>query len=480
MLGEKGRRTVYALFGVLFLISVAMVAHLKPRHEAMIRSQSAAASPLEQNYQSQDPAFNETPFQALLPMLMGFREVVASLMWVQADDLFHRGEYGPILGLVRRIALIDPHNLDVYATGAWHMAYNFMDRRLVDDGVRFLEEGVRNNPHVYDLYFELGYMHYDKTRDYPQAAHWYDLGRFKPTTTGKEYAPLYVWGAYAHALVKEGNVDAALPAFRQAYDKAIEELKADPDNFSSRNNMYANRHNLYMNRRRINEREATWAEWRGNAAEAERLWRANVDLAHEYLKDEQRPDIRDKDLPEAQYNAERVRAGKLRHGAPRDLHFDFTWKRVGPRHIVIDGTCDILSLGRVTVIFKDVDYEQRAAQGLRYKMDNGTFYLDHLVQVKDGKFHYELHLDRDPADMDRPASSIFPLKSDRYELSVIFNPRFQSNEVQDRTGWNGEGMTTGNPAYVREDASRAGRLLGQERPLRTLQKTVILGKEDIV
>ena len=31
-----------------------------------------------------------TPFQSLLPVMLGFREVVASLLWVQADDLFHR------------------------------------------------------------------------------------------------------------------------------------------------------------------------------------------------------------------------------------------------------------------------------------------------------------------------------------------------------------------------------------------------------
>ena len=99
--------------------------------------------------------------------------------------LSKRGEYEPILRMVRLITTIDPHQIDVYATGAWHMAYNFMDKRLIEDGVRFLEEGCRNNRNVYDLFFELGYMHYDKSKNYPEAAHWYYEGRSKPTTWGK-------------------------------------------------------------------------------------------------------------------------------------------------------------------------------------------------------------------------------------------------------------------------------------------------------
>jgi hypothetical protein len=98
--------------------------------------------------------------------------------------------------------------------------------------------------------------------------------------------------------------------------------------------------------------------------------------------------------------------------------------------------------------------------------------------VKNGKFSYDLRLNDDPADMGRPADRIFPLKSDEYELAVIFDPRMQSNETQDRFGWNGEGLN--DSRYLKVDPGRTGRVMGQPRPLRYLQKTVILRRSDIV
>src|SRR5215212_12158054 len=132
-----------------------------------------------------------TPLQALAPALLGFREVAASLLWVKTDDYFHRGEYEPILRLVRLITTIDPHQIDVYATGAWHMAYNFMDKRLIPEGINFLAEGTKHNPTVYDLFFEAGYTHMDKTKDFPAAIGWYDQAVTKLTTEGKP-RPMYV------------------------------------------------------------------------------------------------------------------------------------------------------------------------------------------------------------------------------------------------------------------------------------------------
>jgi hypothetical protein len=481
MLSQTGRQKVWALFVVLLLASWGLAKHLEPGHLDYLSAQKAVADPQEKISQSGNEVIDDTPFQALMPMLLGLREVVASLMWVQADDLFHRGEYRPILGLVRRIALIDPHNLDVYATGAWHMAYNFLDRRLVDDGVQFLREGVRNNPHVYDLFFELGYMNYDKTKNFPEAARWYNEGRFKPTTTGKPHAPLYVWAAYCHALQREADIDAAIRGWQEARAASERELKADPKGFVANNSNAAARHNLYMIQRRLNEREATWLEWQGRQPEALAFWKRNIALAEAYLKNEPgRADIRDQDLPTAKQNVERVAAGDLHRGKPRDLHFDFTWKRIKPRVIRVQGTVDILANGRVTIYLKDRDYEQRAARGLDYKMANATLYLDNLVHVGEGKFQLDLKLDQDPAEMGRNATDVFPLKSDQYELGVIFNPRVQSHEVQDRLGWNGEGLTNHIKEYIREDPTRSGTILGQKRPLRYLQKTVILQRGDIV
>src|SRR5207302_675319 len=109
-----------------------------------------------------------------------------------------------IIAMVKQIVLIDPHQIDVYATGAWHMAYNFMDKRLIQNGVEFLDQGCTNNTSVYDLYFELGYMHYDKTKDFAQSVEAYRTSSAKGTTTGKSDAPAYVRHQLAHAMEKLG------------------------------------------------------------------------------------------------------------------------------------------------------------------------------------------------------------------------------------------------------------------------------------
>jgi len=485
MLNRDGRTRVLGLFAALLVASMLLAHDLRPKHEDYVEA-SQPKKITEQIDPYQRQIAGGTPFQALLPVMMGFREVIASLMWVQADDLFHRGEYEPILHLVREIAAIDPHNLDVYATGAWHMAYNFMDRRLIEDGVDFLAQGIENNPQVYDLFFEMGYMHYDKTKNYPEAEKYYDIARFKPTTTGKPRAPMYVDSAYCHSLERQGRIDDAIVAWKASDHLARATASEERDAYTAQAGQATTRHNLYMAERRLNEREATWLEWQGKQPEALAYWEKNVELARDFLKGEPgQKQIRDTDLPLAQANVERVRSGQLRRGGPKDLHFDYTWKRVSPRRILVEGHMDMVGLARITVILRDVDYDRRAHNPnlsrdsqLGYKMQNATLWLDNLVQVRDGKFRHEVKLDEDPADMDRPAASIFPLKSDQYELSVILNPRYQAADVQDRFGWNGEGLADDH--YVKVDPGRSGVVAGHRRPLRYIEKTVILKRSQIV
>ena len=112
------------------------------------------------------------PSQFVVGTIIGFREVVAGLLWVRANDFFHSGNYEAIVPLTRMITWLDPHQIDVYCTGAWHLAYNFVDSaqradwRYLAPAMKFLEEGVANNPGVYDPAFELGFvMHYMKAQN---------------------------------------------------------------------------------------------------------------------------------------------------------------------------------------------------------------------------------------------------------------------------------------------------------------------------
>ena len=69
----------------------------------------------------------------LLFALIGFRELVAGILWVRADSFFDTGNYDAILPIVRVVTILDPHQLDVYATGMWHIGYNFTDEEQRSD-----------------------------------------------------------------------------------------------------------------------------------------------------------------------------------------------------------------------------------------------------------------------------------------------------------------------------------------------------------
>src|SRR4051794_25470117 len=206
MMRAGTRTAVIAATAVLFLLCMGLGDILTVRHKEYEQTPDT-----------------RTPIQALAPALLGFRQVAASLLWVKTDDYFHRGEYEPILRMVRLITTIDPHQIDVYTTGAWHMSYNFMDKRLIRTGLEFLEDGVTNNPSIYDLYFESGWTNVDKMKNYPRAIDWYNIASTKGTTDGKTLPPAFTWHQLAIAHERAGDIDGALKQWEKTLDRENKE-----------------------------------------------------------------------------------------------------------------------------------------------------------------------------------------------------------------------------------------------------------------
>lgn len=480
MRDPRQRRAVLALMAGCLVASAVLSEVLRPGHTQYLAASRAMQVGNSQDVEVQKSVLRDTPFSALVPTLFGVREVMASLMWVRADDYFHKGEYRPIISMVRQITAIDPHQVDVYATGAWHMAYNFMDKRLIDDGVDFLQEGCKNNDTIYDLFFELGYMHYDKTKNFPEAVAAYRTSSEKGRTTGIPYAPAYVRHQLAHAMEKMGDIDMCVDQWRKNVEKS-EELVSEhkeQEMGAAGANTAAARHNLYITERRRNERLAAVAERNKDQAGALKLWQANVTLAEDWLKVFPGHGDVTKDLTVARNNVDRVRAGKLNANNPSNMDLKVTIKRVAPKKLAITGSIDVLNLSRVDILFRDKDYAERAKRGFDFKMNECTLESER-VSVNKGQFKYLLNLDRDPAEMDRAPTEVYPLKSRQYEVVVAFNPRLQAAFIQDRYGWNGEGLT-GPKGQLVEDNTRAGKLNGKSYPLRLIQRTFPLTRDDVV
>ena len=478
MMNQSKRPQVWIMAVVFLLLSAVLTEVLRPGYAEYYHAATMRRPGDFRDDTGSRSVASGTAFQTLLPTFLGIREVIASLMWVRADDYFHRGEYKPILVMVHEITAIDPHQLDVYATGAWHMAYNFMDKRLIEDGVRFLDEGCRNNQEVYDLFFERGYMHYDKTKNYPEAVVAYRESSIKGQSSGVDHAPAYVRHQLAHALEKMGDIDQCVKQWETNVAASTEESKVMKDQYGPMSpNLQAAYHNLYITERRRNERMATLAETAGNRAEALRLRQANVALADKWIAENRADANIHKDREDQLVQVERLQKGKLNPAPPTDLDLHFTVTRVSPRLLEVAGTINALDLSRIHVQFQDKDYDAIRNHGLDYKMANGSLEWDD-TSIRQGKFNYKLKLNRDPAEMDRAPSDIYPLKSDQYLLSLTYDPRKQAAFIQDRYGWNGEGLTA-KGGMLKIDDSHAGVMYGKRFPLRTVEKSITLSKADI-
>lgn len=103
--------------------------------------------------------------------LGGFRGLFADILWVWAADLQEEGRFFEVAQLSEWITKLEPRYAEVWAYHAWNMAYNITavvpdpaDRwHWIRNGIRLLrDEGIPANPANPKLYWELGWLFYDK------------------------------------------------------------------------------------------------------------------------------------------------------------------------------------------------------------------------------------------------------------------------------------------------------------------------------
>lgn len=126
-------------------------------------------------------------------LFFGFRKVAANFMWLEVDRYWHQGNMYRMITLMRTCVALDPHFIEAYLIGAWHLAYNATARmpdtpwpqrewhpryevclgekeRFYYYAIDFLKDGIRRNPRNSRLYFDLGFSIYkQKLEDYPNA-----------------------------------------------------------------------------------------------------------------------------------------------------------------------------------------------------------------------------------------------------------------------------------------------------------------------
>lgn len=99
-----------------------------------------------------------------------FRTVAANLLWIKADKYHHEfighggnwNENKDLLPLIKLITELDPHFIEAYLTGSWMLATGLEKH---DAAVRYLREGISNNPKSFELYEGLATLYARRLSD---------------------------------------------------------------------------------------------------------------------------------------------------------------------------------------------------------------------------------------------------------------------------------------------------------------------------
>jgi tetratricopeptide (TPR) repeat protein len=363
----------------------------------------------------------------------GFREVVASWLWIKCDELFHQGDYQALVPIMHAIVRLDPHQIDVYATGAWHMLYNFVDsqersdRRYIPEGLGFLADGIKNNPDPFDLYHEMGWMLFDdKLRRYEEATGYF-------IQAAEHHSPPYYHHTIAHSYEREGNIDACIDWWGRFMKETQADLKKQPNA------------GIWLERMAICEHN-----------------RSRVIISKNRLAD--------------------LRAH------PIDPQLDLDVEVVAPYKLWVHGTSKLTLGCRIYVDLQDIDYEETLAKSFAWRLKHVTVMEDSQFVWPNGSFGVTevtgaeakpelIDLSRDP--------TFFPFTRDRYRLIISFNPRSAPAATnnphrlgaQDVFGWSGEGIADNPWLYI--DKTRPAHVDGKVYPLRMLRKEVIITKDEL-
>jgi tetratricopeptide (TPR) repeat protein len=169
--------------------------------------------------------------------VLGYRQVVADLIWLKAVHLFGARQqttegYQVAYHAVDVLTDLDPKFAYAYQAAGANLA---VWGNLIPESVAILTKGVEHNPDVWDLPFLLGYDYYFELRDPARAA-----PHFRRAATLKG-APEYLPRLAARMAVEAGDPDAALeflqrmyhqqedPRMREGLERRIREVVAEKD-----------------------------------------------------------------------------------------------------------------------------------------------------------------------------------------------------------------------------------------------------------
>jgi hypothetical protein len=391
-------------------------------------------------------AVKELPVEFALGAVTGFGQAIAGLLWVRTDEFFHEGNYDAIVPMVRIVTWLDPHNIDVYETGAWHLDYNFTDseqrsdRRYIPVSVDLLEEGIANNPEVPDLYADLAFTHYfRKIGDYAKAVYWYQLAEKTPT-----WDVTIDGHGLAHALQADGQIQAAIDQWKFCIAQHRNKIKTETDHGLAS----AEQSGLQIAIKNLAEIEARYK------------WRA----------------VQTKPPYDANFTA------KITRIAPMVLVMSGTFNGIGAKSFNLQTGQHVWNESdgcRIDIRLQDSNYiiPSSTSFGLANNVPQSVTIMQDSASVRGGKFQRKIDMSKDHLG-DEP---MYSFTAPKYTVTMWFNPANPNStppNVGDRVGWLGEGITDKN--YLDTSGNIPATADGHINGLRIIKKTFTLTRDDIM
>lgn len=457
---EKNRKLLYVAVVALLGAAALMQTLIEPGFQEMNKAQQS------KTVTNSGQLMVQLPGQFLVATFAGFKEVIASSLWVRADEFFHQGMYPAILPIVRMVTWLDPHNIDVYTTGAWHMDYNFVDdnnrsdKRYIPQSIALLKEGIANNPNRWDLYFELGWTHYGKKlEDYAGSLRYIQLAcqqKGVDPNTGEEIErPAFVDRALAHAYERVGDFKNSAAQWERSAVRAKELVAGGkkPAEFADQTAEATCKTNLSRLLIRMAFRNGDMAAYKKSVDLASTL-SGEIPWAVKGIKDDY---------------AKRAATNNPPRDTKKPINADLqvTWKRIQPKVLELKGKINLIKWDefnglasevythayqnnnaksadkkeiwingcRVYWLLCDENYNFVVPNSFNWEVDDKNTVVWDSIYVGGGTFKAKLDFSKNP--------SFYPFKAKKYKLIVWFSPLEPGCpvNVQDRIGWDGMCLT---------------------------------------
>ncbi len=143
---------------------------------------------------------------------------------------------------------------------------------------------------------------------------------------------------------------------------------------------------------------------------------------------------------------------------PFDVGFSVKATVVDPRVVRFEGTWNVLPVGtRIRVVLRDKEYPNGRPAGMEWDQGDSvnldpprdkTFMQDQLF-VRNRRFNKRIDMSKDV--------TMYPFISDKYLLEFYYSPRSAPPHIQDKFGWNGEGLT--DKHFLRTDLKENQRVI---------------------